>query len=373
MQCFLCLHDDLPLHAENEIRDERQIRNDVHVSLFRQLDGQKFMRQVTYKRPPDFVDRFAPPPSKEESMSTMASHSGSFAHVHRIKAVRDKYNAISKQHCANTARRHELAMIEAMKSKPGARSPSSADNSRDDDHGDDDGGGVYEDDSFVEDEDGLHRHHGVTGGDSFATTETKTLLSTVCRNIHVMDDAVPGSEVLQMRADVSCYLLEESTVLVLHAKSVEHETESDVIEAEAEVDLNELMAVRSATNDTPTEMRATNAKFRSGEFDIEALKCLARDIVMTLEIHVEGGVPRLMLTMGQMVADDEAAEAAAANGAGGAGAEDDAENDDTRAAAEASHGHGHGHDSGSGADMAMRSGVAFLDDVRDDVPLDESK
>lgn len=303
----------------------------------RQLEGQKFMRQVTYKRPKGFVDPFAPKvtESLNDDNSSLANSltndkfrmrraNKSYAHINVVRNVK-KTNENPNSKSAPV-----LSLVENNSNTGNNRVIS-----RDEEE-------VYEDDEYDEDPstkvnetDGYEAETDeMTQGFNEAlleNTEKRLNLAQTVRETRIYDPSFDGEHAFELKATIECFLIDTTTALVIVAKTVDTVGAAPLV-AEAEIDLRELCNLKDdlklfnplvGTTTPPVQERdkegsaqdgiaSTNISEMDGlfaggneekqpqvmyEYDMNGLEALGRDIVSSVEIRVEDGVPRLVLNV----------------------------------------------------------------------------
>jgi hypothetical protein len=212
----------------------------------KQLFNQKFIRQVAYKRPKDFVDPLnLPTPTTVDTPKKMRSSGSSFmskkdGFVHRVRSSAGQL--LSGQH--------------SKKSNADQAGPAV---------GHENGGGIGLEESLK-----------------------RVLLASVGRRISTRRDT---SEVVKWReGEVHCWLV-DSSVLLLASKISEDGTDAS-FDVDAEVCLSDVIGIKAAA--------AGDIDPRAMELIIgepERLKALASELVNAVEIRIEESVPRLVLTL----------------------------------------------------------------------------
>jgi hypothetical protein len=222
------------------------------------------MRQVTYERPKDFVDAYAPPvnnPSLDQKLYLLRrrkkANSASNAHArgsgHRVAKQHKEKNSLSSNQkydsdlflWGNGGSSFDLEFGESSTFKSDTVGPC--------------------DDASMSQE-GLDFGH-------------------VDRNIKITDlslDIDPSKATFEALATISCWLvMVESTIgtLVVQAQLLGVKS----LPAEAEIELSRLLEIRKISMENLEE-------------DPSLLGVLSREILETVEMRIENGVPRLLLS-----------------------------------------------------------------------------
>lgn len=272
----------------------------------RQLRNQKFMRQVNYKRPKGFIDPFAPNEKKVDP----PPRAKSAAHVHRVKSFKDEDGkgdsrgtrpkssggdgsggvhqknskkgggaSSSDQHLtastqSSAAVADELPAVQppgALRREGSMRKSSFMNSSFNSAFGLEDGGAAP---------------RGGAGDDG---DERKTELAQVQREIAVHveneENAFYGIGEDQNRIEVNlpavmtCWLINETSLVI----SAVARQGGNTLEAEAEVSVENIVKIKCLDPEVAQ--------------DILQLEALANDIIETVEMKVEDGLPRLILNL----------------------------------------------------------------------------
>ena len=326
--------------------------------IYAQKYNQRFMREVSYKRPPGFVDPFAPAPSssepprrgskvpKQEAGGGVGSKDGlSSAHVNRVRNIKSERSSITKHShskgskdspTTNAHNHHKMRSVDPL-----ASGRSSGEGSRERHRARVESGAedaqFYEGDDFEEE-----------GEDDFADEdEFKELLAEVHREIRVSEETmhnaqhrghrnhgqhvVGGSAADELKlsiylasAEVRCWLV-NGDVIVLSAMLTEEEGRS--LAAEAEISLEDLAVLRgedpsllggidgaggsttgSGGRDDPPQEGASSVF--SHTFDLPMLQQIAQEMVAHVELRVDlDSGARLVLNL---VSEDDALSDSAA-------------------------------------------------------------
>ena len=199
------------------------------MSLFlTQQFNQKFMRQVTYTRPPDFVDPFTQPPPPVEEKPRPKKPQLSFAHVNRVRSMKQSKNS-------------ENQSVE--------RRENDDDNNNygetfeaDDDDGDKRLGNEMDGDFDEEEND--DEFYSETSDDRIRMD-----LIAIQRKVRIVEDVEPkegdskSNLVYFLDATVQCWMLDKEDV-VISVTTIPSPEKPESIEAEAEIDLQDLSAIR---------------------------------------------------------------------------------------------------------------------------------
>lgn len=209
----------------------------------KQLLKQKFIRQVKYTRPKDFVDPFLKREAEEKEEK--ASPSRSYSHLNRVRGIR---SSRADSPLSRTSREGTVSPLGP---------PAQATGSEDD----------YEDeyqDAFDAESSGV------------------VLLTRVHRYVNVTESE--DNVTMQVTMNLSCMLVEGATLVI---SALGDEEDGHGIEAEAEIGVNELFELRESSGLLSADVRS----------DPTFMKVLATELVNTLEIRIEEGVARLVLNL----------------------------------------------------------------------------
>ena len=209
----------------------------------KQLRNQKFMRQVNYKRPKGFVDIFAPP---KEAKVDDRERVRSAAHANRIRQL--KLNESS-------ASRPKSAQESASKS---SRAPLNKARSQN---------------SFDRKEETEVDHQQESFEEYSSEQDKRTQLACVNRIMKV-----EGEEPTSFKGEVACYLSQEQSLII---QAVAVNEIGGMIEAEAEIDLSDLLAIKGLPGDVLN--------------NTDLLESLAIEIVNDVSIKIENEEARIIL------------------------------------------------------------------------------
>eukprot|EP01036_Dinobryon_divergens_P029046 gene29046-38093_t len=261
----------------------------------KQAFNQKFMRKCNYKRPPGFVDPFLEPPQPVEVVQQPPKSQLSSAHVNRVRSMR-QMRATSLSPIGEND-----SMATSQKSRSRRSVKGKDDN---DEYGD----------AFEDDDEGNTRapsrgaegdYDGQEEDDEFysETSEEriKIDLITLNRKVRVVKDVEPtdgqskSNIIFFLDATVQCWMLDKEDV-VISVFTLPDAANPESIEAEAEIDLQDLSAIRGGvTADSESDSLGENKSYSLAD-DLPALQSLARDIVAFVEIKVElDGAARVVL------------------------------------------------------------------------------
>lgn len=215
----------------------------------KQVQNQKFMRQVNYHRPKDFVDIFAPVNSNDNNSSSRnspynnslsrGSGSGSVsatvpksaAHIHRIKCFQ-----LKQQRQDIDGKRNESADDASKQSS-----------------------------SYVNGK--------IPEGNDIQ--EKRVELAKALRNISIERDGI----ISDLHGEVVCYLIQDNVLLITSVILCNDEVNT----AEAEIGLYDYLEMKCLPEEAAT--------------DIEQLQEIARGITEGVEMKIEEGVARIVLKM----------------------------------------------------------------------------
>lgn len=233
----------------------------------RQLFGQRFMRQVTYERPKDFDDQYTP--------------------AIRQPAINKEYMLLKRRQVANSASTSsQVHRIQRQKSLGFAdnnvRSRLEPDGSEMWPWAED-----YPDDTIPEDVQG-------SGYEDDADPDLEGVdLGRVERLIKIVDNTLGSTNetsTYEARAHISCWLaVVEGTlgILVISAQVID-----DIrLSAEAEIELAQLLNIRDIS-------------LSSLEKSPDILASISHEILGTVELRIEEGIPRLLLTFSAQPLDE---------------------------------------------------------------------
>lgn len=300
----------------------------------RQLVGQKFMRQVNYKRPKDFVDPYAVPVEEsygDEDDSEVRSKNGSllvdkyrmvnaarsYSHMSVCRNVKRSNSSQEKQGLSKST--PTLSLVSGAPSGRNSVRNTGANNSvsqGDDDYGDDDYG-FDEEDGDAANGIAVIENSGALDEEG-SVEEKRVMLAEVTRSTKIFDPSYSADHSFPLEACIECFLLDNTTSVVIAARTMDSVGGAPLV-AEAEIDLNELSSLRedlvlfrqlpatepaSASAAPPAGMSEMTDLFAPQEgdevryeYDMKALNSLAVDIVNTVEIRVEDSIPRLVLNI----------------------------------------------------------------------------
>ena len=209
----------------------------------KQLRNQKFMRQVNYKRPKGFVDIFAPP---KETKADDRERVRSAAHANRIRQLKHSDSSLSRPKSAQDS--------SGKPSKPPLNKSRSQNSLEKKEINESD----YQQDSFEE---------------VPVESEKRIQLACVDRVIKV-----EGAELQTFKGEVTCYLLHEHSLII---QAVAVNENKDMIEAEAEIDVLDLLTIKGLPGDA-----VSNA---------DMLESLAIEIVNDVSVKIENEEARIIL------------------------------------------------------------------------------
>ena len=319
----------------------------------RQLEGQKFMRQVLYARPKDFVDPYQSPvelaslDDESEIRLPDGSYRGdkyrmlnaqrSYSHIHMVRQMKQSQ---SQRHTLENGLSHQLSksmpvlsiMDQNQINKGGT---TAAEDEQNDDYYEDEYG-----DDLDNQADGIAEIVDLQDDDaamSDAMSEARIHLAKHTRLTKIIDPSFDASHPLELLTTIECFLLENTTALIITAKTVDRLGVEPLI-AEAEIDLFELCTLRDEwnffrikekisssvlderKNETEVTYNSVDLTVNDGvsaiatdvpepsatvedeggeeyEYDMVALQRLGVDMINSVEVRVEDGVPRLVLNM----------------------------------------------------------------------------
>lgn len=279
-----------------------------------QAFNQKFMRQVKYKRPKDWVDPFAdpaPPETEEERKERIRQQ--------RIKARKIDLRISAEKSTASTKSGH-INRIREMRSRgtsdvhsnanvgPGSSHDNGEDSNTDDEEDLEDGEDIAENDDEEDDEE----------DEEFEDDDIRVDLVSMHRMVRVEEDGVGSvmsaraeineypstrervretltTEVSSCEALVSCYLSNNEVIVISVKTNSDGGDSSKVYEAEAEISLADLAVIRQ-------DLVEDNSNLNSKDLlqlakNIPLLQSLSRDIMKHVELVVESGEPRVILKL----------------------------------------------------------------------------
>lgn len=292
----------------------------------RQLEGQKFMRQVTYKRPKDFVDPYAPQPEPrfdDDEDSEVRSKNGSlladkfrminaqrsYSHISMVRNVRKSHKDKAQQQLSKSA--PVLSLVDGNN----ATSSAEGDEAYDDDDCFDDDGDAEAGIAVIEN----GAQDSLDGEEESECSEKRVMLADTNRSTKIFDPSYSVDHSFPLDAAIECFLIDNTTALVIAARTMDKVGGAPLV-AEAEIDLGELANIKEdlqlfrrltppVTPAPPDGMEKgssaeMNSLFAPGdgnvvdyEYNLEALKSLATDMVNSVEIRVEDTIPRLVLNI----------------------------------------------------------------------------
>jgi len=271
----------------------------------KQAFNQKFMRQVNYKRPPGFVDPFAMRPVAEEVKLPPKKPHVSYAHVNRIRLVKQM----------SASRSTVSANREGRSNEGSVTSPSNQRRGKSDNEYYDFENDVFEDDDTSDERKGSFRvksylndsqsdeYENDDDEEEGSADHVRVELVTTRRKVRVVEDFEPedgetkSNSVYFLDATVQCYMMDKTDV-VISIETIPDDVKTTPITCDAEIDLQDLSAIRSgvgAEMNSDTSVESASNAYALAD-DLPALTALAQDIVTFVEMKIDlNGSARVVL------------------------------------------------------------------------------
>jgi len=208
------------------------------------------MRQVNYKRPPGFVDPFAMRPVIEEVQLPPKKPHVSYAHVNRIRLVKQMSASRSTVSANGDGQLYEESEASPSNQR---HSRGKADNEyydfeNDAFEDDDDSKGKYRIKPFVNDSQN-DDYDGEEYDEERSEDHVRVELITTQRKVRVVEDmetevgGPKSSTIYFLDAVVQCYMMDKTDV-VISIETIPNVVKTTSMSCEAEIDLQDLSAIR---------------------------------------------------------------------------------------------------------------------------------
>jgi len=255
----------------------------------RQLRQQKFMRQVTYERPKDFVDPLrmmedwpdvdvdgedSHTMKRRASSAPLGEGSRSSAHVHRVKEVKEVKAQNAGVGGEGSVRSHHTRGGSKTQTHPYPTSEPLGDTNYDSDRFEDNDPAAAEEQEQLEEL-------------AHVVREIRVSTAVVDGDVDA-NGAAPSGEISHwVGGSVNCWLVDKS-ILVISTSAKQGEY-TPAFDAEAEIDVVGLAGVRGISEDNIDKILT----------DSSQLSSLAKFIAESVEVRIEDGTARVVLNLAE--------------------------------------------------------------------------